>query len=310
MRYIVVLLLGLVWAGAQAGEIGIIAFQMSSDTHARTANAAAAAARELGHKVTVLNSAGAMPTHAEQLENLIQKPVDGIILAMGKLQELEEQLIRANEQGIPVISVMSGTSPHVLFDVNVNEAEVGAKIAQHLLGLMNFEGNLLVQRYEGHGGTRMRGKILDAVLSEYTAVAVLDTHSMARTRSWREDVRAGMEALLLKHQGEVQGIWASFDGQAFVIDDLLQQQGVEKGEVLLTGVDGGQEVFARIRDPRSLMTATVAIPFEVMGEQAVQAIDQILQGTDPGEFTRGPFLYMDAVLVDSSNVPAEGEWPW
>ena len=85
---------------------------------------------------------------------------------------------------------------------------------------------------------------------------------------------------------------------------------VAAGEVLLTGVDGGQEVFARIRDPRSLMTATVAIPFEVMGEQAVEAIDGILQGTDPGEFTRGPFLYMDAVLVDSSNVPAEGEWPW
>ena len=310
MRYVVVLLLGLVWASAQAGEIGIIAFQMSSDTHARTANAAADAARALGHEVTVLNSAGAMPTHAEQLENLIQKPVDGIILAMGKLQELEEQLIRANEQGIPVISVMSGTSPHVLFDVNVNEAEVGAKIAQHLLGLMNFEGNLLVQRYEGHGGTRMRGKILDAVLSEYTAVEVLDTHSMARTRSWREDVRAGMEALLLKHQGEVQGIWASFDGQAFVIDDLLQQQGVEKGEVLLTGVDGGQEVFARIRDPRSSMVATVAIPFELMGERAVRALDRILQGADSDEFTRGPFLYMDAVLVDSSNVPAEGEWPW
>jgi len=310
MHRIAILLIGLFCATVQAAEIGIIAFQMSSDTHARTANAAEQAARDLGHEATVLNSAGALPTHAEQLENLIQKPVDGIILAMGKLQELEEQLILAEQRGIPVISVMSGTSPHVLFDVNVNEAEVGAKITQHLLGLMNFQGNLLVQRYEGHGGTRMRGKILDAVLSEYTGIEVLDSHSMARTRSWREDVRAGMEALLLKHRGDIQGIWTSFDGQAFVIDDLLQQQGLAKGEVLLTGVDGGQEVFARIRDPRSSMVATVAIPFELMGERAVRALDRILQGADSDEFTRGPFLYMDAVLVDSSNVPAEGEWPW
>ena len=310
MHRIAILLIGLFCATVQAAEIGIIAFQMSSDTHARTANAAEQAARDLGHEATVLNSAGALPTHAEQLENLIQKPVDGIILAMGKLQELEEQLILAEQRGIPVISVMSGTSPHVLFDVNVNEAEVGAKITQHLLGLMNFQGNLLVQRYEGHGGTRMRGKILDAVLSEYTGIEVLDSHSMARSRSWREDVRAGMEALLLKHRGDIQGIWTSFDGQAFVIDDLLQQQGLAKGEVLLTGVDGGQEVFARIRDPRSSMVATVAIPFELMGERAVRALDRILQGADSDEFTRGPFLYMDAVLVDSSNVPAEGEWPW
>jgi hypothetical protein len=34
-----------------------------------------------------------------------------------------------------------------------------------------------------------------------------------------------MQALILRNQGKFQGVWASFDGQAYVIDDLLKAQG-------------------------------------------------------------------------------------
>ena len=40
----------------------------------------------------------------------------------------------------------------------------------------------------------------------------------------------------------------------------------------VTGVDGGQETFKRIRDPQSLVAATVAIPFETMGVRAVELV--------------------------------------
>ena len=297
-------------APAGAVKLGIVAFQMSAETHARTANAAKAAAEDKGWEVTLLNSAGSVPDHAAQIENLVQKGVDAIVLAMGKPLQAEAQLAAAAAKKIPVVTVMSGTSPHTLFDVTVNEFEVGAKIGVYLLGLMNYQGNILMSRYEGHQGTKIRGRVMDIILEENTGVKVLGTHSMARTQSWREDVKAGMEALILRHAGQFQAIWASFDGQAFVIDDILQAQGYKKGQVFLTGVDGGQEAFRRIRDPNSLFTATVAIPFELMGEAAVDALDDILSGTPKNEITPGPYLFMDAVLVDANNVPAEGEWPW
>ena len=297
-------------APAGAVKLGIVAFQMSAETHARTANAAKAAAEDKGWEVTLLNSAGSVPDHAAQIENLVQKGVDAILLAMGKPLQAEAQLKAAAAKKIPVVTVMSGTSPHTLFDVTVNEFEVGAKIGVYLLGLLNYQGNILMSRYEGHGGTKIRGRVMDIILEENTGVKVLGTHAMARTQSWREDVKAGMEALILRHAGQFQAIWASFDGQAFVIDDILQAQGYKKGQVFLTGVDGGQEAFRRIRDPNSLFTATVAIPFELMGEAAVDSLDDILSGTPKSEITPGPYLFMDAVLVDANNVPAEGEWPW
>lgn len=290
-------------AQAWAFEIGIIGFQFSSETHARTANAAAAAAKAKGWNVTLLNSEGALPKHVEQFEALIAKKVDAIVIAMGKPVEADAQFKAAKEKGIPVITVMSGSGPHALFDIQSNEYKVGAEAALYLLGKMGYSGNLLTVRFEGNLATRIRGKVLDVALSENTAAKEIGKHAMARTQSWRDDVRAGVQALLLQNQGKVNGIWASFDGQAYIIDDLLQAQGVKKGQIPLVSVDGGAETYRRIADPQSTLLASVAIPFEDMGAKAVDAVDAIVNQKKPASsIASGPYLFVDAVLVDASNV--------
>ena len=289
--------------GASAVEIGIIGFQFSSETHARVANAAAEAAKAKGWGVTLLNSEGALPKHAEQFEALIAKKVDAIIIAMGKPVEADAQFKAAEEKGIPVITVQSGSSPHALFDIQTDEYKVGADAALYLLGQIGYTGNIMSVRFEGNVASRIRGKVLDTVLSENTAVKEIARHSMARTQSWRDDVRSGMQALLLQNQGKVNAVWASFDGQAYIIDDLLQAQGVKKGQIPLVSVDGGVESYRRIADPASTFLATVAIPFEQMGIKAVEAVDAIAIKKQPAtSFTSGPYLFVDAVVVDKSNV--------
>jgi len=290
-------------ARAQATDVAIIGFQMSSETHARAANAAAAAARAKGWTATILNSEGALPRHAEQLDTLIGRRPKAIIVCMGKPVEAEAQFQRAKAAGVPVVTIMSGASTHTLFDIQVNEYKVGAEAALWLLGELGYQGNILTQRFEGNVGTRIRGKVLDVVLSENTGVRVLGTHTMARTASWRDDVRQGFQALLLRHGAQTQGIWASFDGQAFVIDDLLKARGVAKGQVKFVSIDGGVETYRRIADPESTLMATVTIPFEEMGTKAVDAVERIvLKGEAKGAITPGPYLFMDAFLVDANNV--------
>jgi simple sugar transport system substrate-binding protein/ribose transport system substrate-binding protein len=276
---------------AGAFEVGIIGFQFSSETHARVANAAAAAAKANGWTVTLLNSEGSLPKHVEQFEALITKKVDAIIIAMGKPIEADAQFKEAQDKGIPVITVQSGASPHALFDIETNEYKVGADGALYLLGKMNYQGNLLEERFEFNVASRIRGKLLDDVLSENKGVTPIGKHAMARTQSWQDDVRTGMQALLLQNQGRVNGIWASFDGQAYIIDDLL------------VSMDGGQETYRRIADPDSSIVATVAIPFEAMGVKAVDAINTIVVKKQPASsVANGRYLFMDAVLVDADNV--------
>jgi simple sugar transport system substrate-binding protein/ribose transport system substrate-binding protein len=290
-------------ASAGAVEIGVIGFQFSSETHARVANAAAAAAKAKGWGVTLLNSEGALPKHAEQFEALIAKKVDAIVIAMGKPVEADAQFKLAKDRGIPVITVQSGSGPHALFDIQTNEFKVGADAAMYLLGQMGYTGNVLTVRFEGNIASRIRGKVLDNVISENTAVKEVGKHSMARTQSWRDDVRAGVQALLLQNQGKINGIWASVDGQAYIIDDLLKAQGVKKGQIPLVSVDGGEESYRRIADPDSTFLATVTIPFEEMGVKAVEAVDAIVVKKQPAaSIVSGPYLFMDAVVVDKNNV--------
>ena len=196
-----------------------------------------------------------------------------------------------------------GAGPHALFDIQTNEFKVGADAALYLLGQMAYTGNLLEVRFEGNIASRIRGKVLDAVVSENTAVNIVGKHAMARTQSWRDDVRAGVQALLLQNQGKVNAIWASFDGQAYIIDDLLKAQGVKKGQIPLVSVDGGEESYRRIADPNSTFLATVTIPFEEMGVKAVDAVETIVVKKQPAtSIVSGPYLFMDAVVVDKNNV--------
>lgn len=294
--------------GAQAQtparmSLGIIGFQMSSETHARVANAAEAAAKAKGWTVQVLNSRGELAVNTSQFDTLIQSKVGGIIVCMGKPVEADAQFRKAREAGIPVVTVMSGASPHAAFDIAVNEYSVGSRAAIYLMDQLNYRGNILTQRFEGNTATRIRGKVLDAVLSENQAVKLLGTHTMARTATWRDDVRSGMSALLLRNQGKVDGIWASFDGQAYVIDDLLQQAGGSRGKPVLVSVDGGPETYRRIADPKSFLSATVAIPFERMGSEAVNVMDRLAVKKEAHDaINAGPYIYMPSELVDKTNV--------
>lgn len=288
---------------AFAFELGVVGFQFSSETHARAANAAAARAKAKGWTVTLLNSEGALPKHAEQFDALIARKVDAIVIAMGKPAEADAQFKAAKDAGIPVVTIASGVSPHALFDVQANEYKIGAMSALALLGQMGYRGQLLSARFEMNVATRIRGKIMDAALSENPAMKEVGKFSMGRTQSWREDVRGGMQALILQNQGKIDGVWASFDAQGYIIDDLLKAQGAKKGEIPLVSADGGPETYRRIADPESLFTATVAVPFEEMGRKAVDAIDEIVvQKKSKTTVTAGPYLYVDGVLVDKDNV--------
>lgn len=294
--------------GAQAQapakmSLGIIGFQMSSETHARVANAAEAAAKAKGWTPQVLNSRGELAVNISQFDTLIQAKVGGIIVCMGKPVEADAQFKKAKEAGIPVITVMSGSSPHAAFDIAVNEYSVGSRAVIYLMDQLGYRGNILTQRFEGNTATRIRGKVLDAVLSENAAVKQLGTHTMARTATWREDVRSGMSALMLRNQGKIDGIWASFDGQAYVIDDLLQQEGGTRGKPVLVSTDGGPETYRRIADPKSFLMASVAIPFERMGTEAVAMMERLaVKKEAPSAINAGPYVYLPSELVDKSNV--------
>lgn len=293
-------------------RLAILALDMAQETTARAARAAESAALDKGWDAELVDAHGDIGAQGRSLATLVQqRKADAVLLVRTRPGELRPSLEAARSAHVPVVSVMSGVDPLTALDVTVNQFEIGARIGVHLLGLMGYDGKLLVERATSQQDTRIRGRMLDLILSEYPSVHIAADLDADPARSPPDALRATLEGWLgTQLQGGVEAIWTAVDSQAFVTDDILRAKGVRRDQVVLATVDGGQESFRRLRDPASLLVATVVIPYELMGEAGVDALDDLLAGTPREQITTGPQMFVDTVLVDRATVPPEDEWPW
>jgi simple sugar transport system substrate-binding protein/ribose transport system substrate-binding protein len=105
-------------------------------------------------------------------------------------------------------------------------------------------------------------------------------------------------------------VWAATDELALAAEPVLKAAGLGRDRVALVSTGGTDAAFERLRDPDGLLAATLAIPYELLGEAAVDALDDLTAGTPAGQITPGPYLFIEPVLVDRNNVPGPEELPW
>jgi len=257
---------------AQEITVGFIATNFANEATSRVANSFEKYANEKGWTPIMLNSAGSVKTQGDQLQNLIQKKVDAIVLSHAHPLEVMYALDEAFKAKIPVITIDSGYVNGVVADITADNFVMGAKISTYFMDTLGGEGNIIVIKFEKHYGTRRRGKVFDQVLSEYTGIKVLGEYTITSPKTFLADTRNSMETFATRFGDQINGVWCAFDALAYVAGDVVQERGLKN--VIITGVDGNNETFKRIKDGR--MTATIAQPFEEMAEKAVELIDKIV----------------------------------
>jgi simple sugar transport system substrate-binding protein/ribose transport system substrate-binding protein len=292
-------------------RLAILALDMAQDTTARAARAAEVAAVDKGWEAELVDAKGDVAAQARSLEAVARRKADAVLLVRTRTNELRQPLEAVRDAKIPVVSVMSGIDPLTALDVTVNQFEIGARIGVHLLGVMGHDGKLLIARAMSQPDSRIRGRVMDLIVDEHRdKVQVVADQDIDPATTPPEALRSTLESWLGASLEGVEAIWTAVDGQAFATDDILRERGVRRDQVALATIDGGQEAFRRLRDPASLLTATVVIPYELMGEAAVDVLDDLLAGTPKEQITTGPQMLVDTVLVDRATVPPEDEWPW
>jgi ABC-type sugar transport system substrate-binding protein len=287
-------------AFAEGVTVGFIATNFSAEAQARAANAFEKLAKAKGWTPIMLNSAGSVKTQGDQLENLVQRKVQAIVLSQAHPQEIKASLDKAFKAGIPVITIDSGYVDGVVADITADNFVMGAKISTYFMDSLGGKGNVVVLKFEKHFGTRRRGKEFDAVLSEYPGIKVLGEYTITSPQTFLADTRNAMETFATRYKDQIDGVWCSFDQLAYVAGDVLQQRGIKNA--IVTGVDGNDETLRRIKDGR--MTATVAQPFESMAQKAVEIIDKIVvQKMEPSAAAPQKIIYTDAPLIDKNSLP-------
>lgn len=249
--------------------------------------------------VSFLDSGGSGEATASNIQDAANRGVAAIVVTMADLRASRAALDAAKAANIPVFAVDSGFVDGVVVDVTTNNWAMSSDVSVYLLDQLKGEGNLVFFRMAEHHGTRKRGDVMEVVLKEYPGVKVLGEHNIDYT-AFFEDTARTMEDYAARFGGDIDAVWAPWDEPAQAVVNSLNAAGLT--DVKVIGIDGHPAAIAEVCKPESQMIATVAQPFEQMGGQVADWIDQIVvQGKPAAEVIPSDIVYLDAPLITKKN---------
>jgi ABC-type sugar transport system substrate-binding protein len=307
---LVVLALAAAPSAADAVTLGLVVPGTGSEAVERAAQAARSAAEEKGWTVEARDAS----VDGDALAQLVRREVAGLVLVAVRPEFDPGGVQAARDAGIPIVTVMAGASPAARFDLAINQYALGADVGAYVLGRLGYRGRLVTLRADADPGARARARVLDLMLEDAPGVAL--AASLDRGSGPEDAFRAALDRALAEAGGPPAAdaaplaVWAATDALALAAEEALRAGGFARERVTLVGVGGGPAALARLRDPAGLLTATAAIPYELLGEAAVDVLEDIAAGTPAEQIATGPYVFVDTVIVDQGSVPAEDELPW
>lgn len=199
-----------------------------------------------------------------QIEDLIQRRVDAIIVMPTNAEGVAPVVERAIASGIPAMHMGSRVKSEKMFAfVQSDDAELGALQARYIAKALNGKGNVVY--LAGPAGVfwsmdRWRG--FEAVMKQQPGIKVQNTHWMNSTRE------AGLKIMEddLQAYPDLNAVGSSGDFMATGAGDALKAAG-KTGKILLTTVNLQRDTEDMMRDGNIQMTA--AQQTVMLGKNAV-----------------------------------------
>lgn len=289
----VVLVLGLVNL-AVAKEV-TIGFSVSTQTNpffVAMREAGEKKAAELGVKFIALDAQDSPERQISQVEDLLARNVDLLILNPVDSDAIGSAVLEANRAGIPVVTVTRPSNRGtVLQHLDIDNAMAGRMVAEELIELLGGKGKVAV--LEGTPGApsavnRHEGFL--EVINNYKDIEVVASLTAHYSREEGADV---MEDILQANP-ELDAVYAHNDNMALGAVRTLASAG-RLNEVLVFGVDAVDDALVAIE--KGEMAATIMQQPALQMEMAMESAMQILAGETVESLRIIPLL-----LINSQNV--------
>jgi ribose transport system substrate-binding protein len=252
-----------------------------------------------GHKFTLVTAGGqtAISTQVNQIEDLISKEVDAIIINPMDSNAVIPVMKKAKNKGIPVILVDTpvgqGNEDLYVTYIGTDNFNAGVLAGQKMVEVLNDQGKVLIVR--GANGNMAGDQRVDGFKKglEGSGVEV----AAEQVGDWSNDVAMqAMENMLQAHK-DVDGVFSASD---VMLDGILQAlKDNEKTGVQVMSVDGSKKGVDFIQQGE--ITGTMAQFPAMMGEKAADYLIQILDGTlDPSSLEKN--IDSGTKVFDSSNL--------
>lgn len=224
-------------------------------------------AEEKEYEVEIVDAQDDSAKQVNDIEDLMQQDVDYLIVNPTDSSAVSGSVETANAEDIPVItidrSVESGEVAAFIASDNVEGGELGAQYIVDELG----EGAKVaeLEGVPGASATRERGEGFQNVAEESLEVVTSQTANFNRSEGL--DVTQN----ILQANSDIQAIFAHNDEMALGALEALSDE-----NVIVIGFDGTDD--ARNSVENGGLEATVAQQPDLMGEEAINTVEQLENG--------------------------------
>lgn len=222
-------------------------------------------------EVIVADAGGDVNRQVADIESLITRGVDALLVAPGSEVALNNALEKAHEAGIPVIIFSSNATPeNYTVKLLADDAQFGRDGAKYLAEALGGKGNVIAIRgISGNSIDNDRWRGVEEVFADYPDIKVIDQGFA----DWAYDKgKQVCESLLIAHPN-VQGIWSSGGAMTQACAEVAEENGLP----LIPMTGEANNGFLRIWKEKDLQSVAPISP-TWFGQQGVVAALRVLKG--------------------------------
>jgi putative multiple sugar transport system substrate-binding protein len=252
-----------------------------------------------GYKVDLQYAEDVVENQVSQIENMITKGVDVLVIASIDGEALTDVLDKANNEGIPVIAYdrLIKNSEHVSYYATFDNFQVGVLQATYIeeaLGLKDGEGPFNIELFGGSPDDNNAYFFWDgamSVLTPYIENGQLVVQSgqtdfdQAATLRWDgATAQARMDNILSAHYSSenVDAVLSPYDGISIGVLSSLKGVGYGSADKPLPVITGQDAEIASVKSIiAGEQTSTIFKDTRTLAAKAVEMAEAVLNGEEP-----------------------------
>lgn len=292
-------------SSANPYQIGVSAQLVAHDWSIKAWEGIQEEAAKLGVEVSILSAGQDPAKQLSDIESLVQRNVDGIIILLAEEGVIENGVKRTTEAGIPVVFVDGGyKAGGVIQNVSSDNYQIGVDAANWLIEQLGTEFNIVLHTYPVLEAAALRTTGAKAVFEKYPGIKILEEQPILGPQ-WVADAQTHAEQMLRKYPGQINAFGLCADtfgiGSSSAIDAARLSD-----KIIVTGVDALDQVVEKIASKKSSFRLTFLQDSPEMGRIAVRSLVKFLDagGKIPqpeGQEIVAPVVFTPAIAVTREN---------
>lgn len=267
------------WAAAKpAKTIGLVISTLNNPFFISLKDGAEKKAKELGYRLLVVDSQNDSAKELSNVEDLIQKKVNLILINPTDSGAVVNAVKAANQAKIPVISIdRAANGGNVVTHIASDNVAGGKMAAEFIVKQLGGKGKVIeLQGIPGTSAARDRGKGFNEGIAKQTGIKLVAQQAADFDR------QKGLMVMenLLQAQSEVNAVFAHNDEMA--LGAVKAIQAAKRTGIIVVGFDAVDDAVKAVKDGQ--MAATVAQQPELMGSMGVTNAVAVLKGKKIAKF--------------------------